>query len=122
MPTNPDRADWDEQAAFMRSVGAVHAEWETVSFVDETQRKVLTKLVLGPPAAPAPKAPPPPAPPKRKGVAAALLERHNTMFAASRFKPEFKPPTEPEDVVPRAVRAKKASASSGTTKVSKRST
>lgn len=104
------KADWSEQAAFMRDVGAVHAEWTTGGD--------LTKLVLGPPVMPR-AATPAPAGSSQRGIAARLLDQHNTLFASSRMKPPFREPVTPEAAVPRAVRAKQAAAERGAKKVRK---
>ncbi|HET9045099.1 MAG TPA: hypothetical protein VFN70_18215 [Burkholderiales bacterium] len=106
-PITPE--DWDRQAAFMRKHAAVHAEWAEIG-----GRVVLTRLILGPP--PEPPRPAAPAPKPTTGIAKSLLERHNVQFAASRMKPPFEAPKTPESDVPRAVRAKTASAGRGSKK------
>lgn len=110
-----DVARWEEQAKFLRNVGAIHGEWTTYTS-NETQ--LLTKLVLGP--IPTPPGARPVGPPPTKGVAAKLLAQHETMFAASRHKPPFTAPAEPDAAVPRAVRAKREAAANGPKKASKR--
>lgn len=102
--------DWQVKAKFLRDVGALHGEW------DGSDR--LTKLTLGPP--PVPASARPADPPKPKGLVAKMVAQHDTLFAASRFKPPFVAPAEPEAAVPRAVRAKREAAAHGPKKASKR--
>jgi len=103
MPTS-DR----EKAAFMREVGATHAEWG----VDAAFGETLTKLTLGPEATkPGPAAQM--AKFHQQTVAQRAQSRHDVLFAASTVKPKYEPPAAPPSVVPRAVRAKEAAAKRG---------
>ena len=100
MPTN----DWDERAAFMRRVGAVHAAWD---------KDTLVSLTLSP--VPASRAP---GPAERMAEfhvsqAAAAKRKHDILFAASTTKPKLVTPDPPPSVVPRAVRAKEEAARRG---------
>lgn len=105
----PPVEDWERQAAFMRKHGAVHAEW-----IEIQGRTVLVRLILGPVA-------PPPMPPKSgDGPARRLMQMHETQFAATRMKPPFRAPVDPDAAVPRAVRAKREAAADGAKKNSKR--
>ncbi len=105
------RNDWQEQADFMRSVGATHAEWSE-------EGTCLTKLTLAPQVAPRPVAAVPATPPKPQGVAARLMRNHEIQYAHSSVRPPLRMPTEVSDV-PRAVSAKRGT-SDGAQKAQKR--
>lgn len=95
-------SQWKDQAAFMRSVGAIHAEWDLAGMI-------LTKLVLGP--APTAKSATQPTQPKSdmpRGAVARLMKQHEIQFAHSRVRPPM--PKTPEADVPRAVSAKRTPA------------
>lgn len=124
---------WIEQAQFMRTVGAVHAEW-CVQGAGEHLSLELVKLTLAPaPPAPRPAQVSTTTPPARTGgaterPAASLARMHETMFAASRMRPKMRVvvdsaqrPIEDVTDVPRAASAKKAAAR-GAKKAEKRST
>ena len=109
--TSSERRGWDQQAAFMREHDAIAAKW--------TPEGELLELTLAP-KRPTPTAPVEPKAATPKGIAASLLRQHEIQFAHSRVKPP--PPAAAlatDNDVPRAVAAKKASASRGT-KASKR--
>ena len=97
-----------DKAAFMREVGATHAEWS----IGTAEGQFLTKLVLGPEATkPGPAAQM--AKFHQQTVAQRAQSRHDVLFAASTVKPKYEPPAAPPSAVPRAVRAKEAAAKRG---------
>lgn len=99
------RSDWEEQAAFMRDVGATEAGW----YMKLDGDVVLVSLKLTP-QTPRPAQPQPPQGPAAK-LANAFADRlkrdHDTRFAASHFRPRLDVPDVKDDV-PRAVRAREA--------------
>jgi hypothetical protein len=116
MASTSERKRWEEQAAFMRDVGALHADWSPV--LNSEDEQVLTRLVLAPVAPPRPAQPViATAKPAGLGPAARLMKLHETQFAASRMRPPA--PRVVDADVPRASSAKKAAAR-GAKKVQKR--
>jgi hypothetical protein len=106
--SKPDQAivSWEEKAAFMRKVGAVHAEWDTVGD--------LLKITLAPQAQPGPAARMTQFHERTTSPKTAAERRHEILFAASSVRPALQPTTAaPPSAVPRAVRAKEAVARRG---------
>jgi len=113
---HPRLQEWEAQAAFLASVGATQATWDSSGTLTALVIPQRQPLSVQPRPQPIPQGATPAKDLKammEKRKAEAAARHHEVMFAATSTRPPFIPKPTTTDPVPRALRAKEEEAKRG---------